>query len=201
MTDAPLFPFDPAGFALDRRKGLSRQLYQALRERILDGRLASGTRLPASRDLAAVLEISRNSVMRAFDQLYAEGFTEARVGDGTYVANLSRIALKKTSPAEFSTILSTGLSTSLSTGLSTKSSKSTHLELSKVIHSDALQILERHHLPAPKGGPPRAFRVGIPAFDLFPFATWSKLHAAFWRKPDLQQLGYGDRPGIGVYVS
>ncbi|MCO8171084.1 PLP-dependent aminotransferase family protein [Pseudomonas sp. 21LCFQ02] len=207
MTDAPLFPFDPAGFALDRRKGLSRQLYQALRERILDGRLASGTRLPASRDLAAVLEISRNSVMRAFDQLYAEGFTEAQVGDGTYVAKLSRIVLKKTSPAEFSTILSTGLSTSLSTGLSTKSSKSAYLELSKVIHSDALQILERHHLPAPKGGPPRAFRVGIPAFDLFPFATWSKLHAAFWRKPDLQQLGYGDPAGdwrlrelIAVYL-
>lgn len=67
-------PFNPAGIELDRRQGLSRQLYQALRLRVLDGRLASGTRLPASRDLAAALAISRNSVVRAYDQLYAEGF-------------------------------------------------------------------------------------------------------------------------------
>lgn len=82
-------PFNPAGIALDRRQGLSRQLYQALRLRVLDGRLASGTRLPASRDLAAALGISRNSVVRAYDQLYAEGFIEGRVGDGTYVARLT----------------------------------------------------------------------------------------------------------------
>lgn len=81
-------PFNPAGIELDRRQGLSRQLYQALRLRVLDGRLASGTRLPASRDLATALAISRNSVVRAYDQLYAEGFIEGRVGDGTYVAQL-----------------------------------------------------------------------------------------------------------------
>ena len=61
--------------------------------RVLDGRLASGTRLPASRDLAAALSISRNSVVRAYDQLYAEGFIEGRVGDGTYVAQLPQAAL------------------------------------------------------------------------------------------------------------
>lgn len=207
MTEIPLFPFDPTGLALDRRKGLSRQLYQVLRERILDGRLASGIRLPASRDLATVLGISRNSVMRAFDQLYAEGFTEGRVGDGTYVARLPGRALKSTSAEKFSTKLSTGLPTGLSTGLSTKSSKVTPFSSVKVIHSDALEKLRRHHLPAPKGGPPRAFRVGIPAFDLFPFATWGKLYAAFWRKPELHLLGYGDPAGdwrlrelIAVYL-
>ncbi|MDB5983225.1 MAG: transcriptional regulator, GntR family protein, partial [Pseudomonas sp.] len=82
----PSFPFSLAGIELDRRRGLSRQLYQHLRQRILDGSLSSGTRLPASRDLAESLSISRNSVMRAYDQLYAEGFTDGRIGDGTYVA-------------------------------------------------------------------------------------------------------------------
>ncbi|PNB39327.1 GntR family transcriptional regulator, partial [Pseudomonas sp. FW305-131] len=81
MTSESLsLTFNPAGIELDRRQGLSRQLYQALRTRVLDGRLASGTRLPASRDLAAALAISRNSVVRAYDQLYAEGFIEGRVG-------------------------------------------------------------------------------------------------------------------------
>ena len=51
MSNTPLpSSFNPAGIELDRRQGLSRQLYQALRVRVLDGRLASGTRLPASRD-------------------------------------------------------------------------------------------------------------------------------------------------------
>jgi GntR family transcriptional regulator/MocR family aminotransferase len=185
-------PFNPAGIELDRRQGLSRQLYQALRLRVLDGRLASGTRLPASRDLAAALAISRNSVVRAYDQLYAEGFIEGRVGDGTYVAQLPHAAL----PAKkLSTKVSTGFSTGLPTALSTNWLDLPVDPSSKVIHSDALTRIKNNHLARPPSGPPRAFRVGVPAFDLFPFDVWAKLNAAFWRKPDLQQLCYGDPAG------
>ena len=35
----------------------------------------------------------------------------------------------------------------------------------------------------------------MPAFDLFPFEVWAKLNAAFWRRPDLGQLCYGDSAG------
>lgn len=193
MTDTPLsLSFNPAGIELDRRQGLSRQLYQALRVRVLDGRLASGTRLPASRDLAAALSISRNSVVRAYDQLYAEGFIEGRVGDGTYVAQLPQTAL----PAKkLSTKLSTGFSTGLPTALSTNWLDSPVIPSSKVIHNGALERVEKNHLATPPSGPPKAFRVGVPAFDLFPFEVWAKLNAAFWRKPDLQQLCYGDPAG------
>ncbi|QVW23300.1 PLP-dependent aminotransferase family protein [Pseudomonas hormoni] len=193
MTDAPLsLSFNPAGIELDRRQGLSRQLYQALRLRVLDGRLASGTRLPASRDLAAALAISRNSVVRAYDQLYAEGFIEGRVGDGTYVAQLPQTALPE---KKLSTKVSTGLSTGLPTALSTNWLDLPVVPSSKVIHSGALGRVEKNHLATPPSGPPRAFRVGVPAFDLFPFEVWAKLNAAFWRKPDLQQLCYGDPAG------
>lgn len=188
----PSLTFDFAGIQLDRRQGLSRQLYQALRERILEGRLSGGTRLPASRDLAASLSISRNSVMRAYDQLYAEGFIDGRIGDGTYVAQLPD---KPTPARKLSTKVSTGLSPGLSTALSTKSPNHAGDLSSKVIHSTSMDLLERHHLSAHKTGLPRAFRVGIPAFDLFPFDVWGKLHAAFWRKPGLHQLGYGDPAG------
>jgi len=193
MTNVPpSLSFNPAGIELDRRQGLSRQLYQALRMRVLDGRLASGTRLPASRDLAAALAISRNSVVRAYDQLYAEGFIEGRVGDGTYVAQLPQNGL----PAKkLSTNPSTGLSTGLPTGLSTKQAEIPGVLSSKVIHNAALERMQKHHLPSPPSGPPRAFRVGVPAFDLFPFEVWAKLNAAFWRKPDLQQLCYGAPEG------
>jgi len=185
-------PFDPAGIHLDPAKGLSRQLYQALRLRVLDGRLASGSRLPASRDLAAALAISRNSVVRAYDQLYAEGFIEGRIGDGTYVAQLPGKALPI---KKLSTKISTGFSTGLPTGLSTKSSETAGVTSSEVIHNLALERIENNPLHKPPSGPPRAFRVGVPAFDLFPFDVWAKLQAAFWRKPDLQQLCYGDSAG------
>lgn len=184
----PPLSFNPAGIELDRRFGLTRQLYLALRQRVLDARLVSGTRLPASRDLAAALGISRNSVVRAYDQLYAEGFIETRVGDGTYVAQLPQAAM----PAKkLSTKLPTALSTGLPTGLSTNCPDSSV----KVIHSGALDRLQIHHLARPPSGPPRAFRVGVPAFDLFPFEVWAKLNAAFWRRPDLQHLCYGDPAG------
>ncbi|QXI28497.1 PLP-dependent aminotransferase family protein [Pseudomonas vanderleydeniana] len=184
--------FDPAGIQLDPAKGLSHQLYQALRLRVLDGRLASGSRLPASRDLASALGISRNSVVRAYDQLYAEGFIEGRVGDGTYVAQLPDKALPI---RKLSTKVSTGFSTSLPTELSTKSLENTGISSSKVIHNQALERIERNAMYEPPEGPPRAFRVGVPAFDLFPFGVWAKLQAAFWRKPDLGQLCYGEPAG------
>lgn len=177
--------FDPAGITLDRRLGLSQQLYQALRERMLDGRLGSGTRLPATREIARMLGISRNSVVQAYEQLHAEGFIESRVGDGTYVAISNKL----------STHLSTGLYPGLSTRLSTNSSSDTE-DLSSYSRADAaLQLLEKHHLAPPRGGKPRAFRVGLPAFDLFPFDVWAKLQAAFWRNPSPARLSYGDPAG------
>ena len=186
MPDSALpIAFNPAGIELDPKKGLSRQLYQALRERVLDGRLSGGARLPASRDLAAALGISRNSVVRAYDQLYAEGFIEGRIGNGTYVVQLPQ---KAQAPKKLSTNLSTGFSTGLPTGLSTKSPFLPVITSSKVIHSTALHKVSRHSLDLPPSGPPRAFRVGIPAFDLFPFEVWSKLQAAFFFFFYLQQL-------------
>ena len=165
MKRSPALPFDLSGIHLQPGQGLARQLYQALRERILDGRLASGTRLPASRELAALLGISRNTVTRALDQLYAEGYVAGRVGDGTYVAELTR---RRPAPVA---------------------------AVAPAAASPAMQLLHNHHLAMPAAGAPRAFRIGVPAFDLFPFETWSRLQARFWRKPALARLGYGDPAG------
>ena len=66
---------------------LFRQLYSELRTAILSGRISAGTRMPSTRDFAADLGVSRNTVLNAFDQLYAEGYLARRVGDGTYVSN------------------------------------------------------------------------------------------------------------------
>src|SRR3546814_13995997 len=65
---------------------LYRQLYFAIREGILAGRLAPGLRLPATRALASDLGLSRNTVVAAFEQLLAEGYIEGRVGAGSYAS-------------------------------------------------------------------------------------------------------------------
>ncbi len=50
---------------------LHRQLYDALRAAILDGRLPAGARLPATRVLAVDLGLSRTTVLTAMAQLLA----------------------------------------------------------------------------------------------------------------------------------
>lgn len=71
---------------LDGQGGLADQIYRAVREAVLTGQVAAGTRLPTSRALAAELGFSRNTVVSAFEALRAEGYVVARVGAGTYVA-------------------------------------------------------------------------------------------------------------------
>ncbi|MGW4779091.1 MocR-like pyridoxine biosynthesis transcription factor PdxR [Streptomyces filamentosus] len=61
-------------------------LMDALREAVRGGRLAPGTRLPSSRQLAADLGVARNTVADAYAELVAEGWLTARQGSGTRVA-------------------------------------------------------------------------------------------------------------------
>ncbi|CEH30146.1 HTH-type transcriptional regulatory protein GabR [compost metagenome] len=65
---------------------LIRQVYQHIRERILNGELHAGYKLPSTRELASDLDVSRNVILEAYDQLLAEGFIETRRGSGTFVA-------------------------------------------------------------------------------------------------------------------
>ncbi|MCX6021725.1 MAG: winged helix-turn-helix domain-containing protein, partial [Chloroflexi bacterium] len=65
---------------------LYRRLYDGLRTAILTGQLPAGEQLPATRALAAALGVSRNTVMNAYEQLYAEGYVAGRAGSGTFVA-------------------------------------------------------------------------------------------------------------------
>jgi DNA-binding transcriptional MocR family regulator len=63
-----------------------RQLIRQVRAQIDSGALATGTRLPASRELADSLAISRISVVNAYAELRASGYLSAHAGRGTFVA-------------------------------------------------------------------------------------------------------------------
>jgi GntR family transcriptional regulator/MocR family aminotransferase len=82
-TSGLLLEVDLTGAARGRQaEALADQLRRAVRT----GTLPIGTRLPASRSLAADLAVSRGVVVRAYDQLVAEGYLAGRRGSGTIVA-------------------------------------------------------------------------------------------------------------------
>jgi len=70
---------------------LYEQLYRKIRSLISEGELADGQRLPSERGLASNLQISRNTVTLAYEQLYAEGYVDARPQSGYYVNKIDRI--------------------------------------------------------------------------------------------------------------
>ena len=73
---------------LDRRSRvpLHRQIYDRWCEGILSGRFAAGTKVPSTRELAAMLSVARATVTTAYDQLTAEGYLESSHGSGTFVS-------------------------------------------------------------------------------------------------------------------
>ena len=72
---------------------LRRELHNQVRSAILDGRLAPGVQLPASRAFAQSLGVSRNTVVGIYDLLLGEGYIVSRPGAGIFVAD--GIARKK----------------------------------------------------------------------------------------------------------
>ena len=60
-------------------------LADAVTSLVLDGRIATETRLPSERELATALCVSRATVTAAYDALRADGFLASRTGSGSYV--------------------------------------------------------------------------------------------------------------------
>ena len=66
---------------------LHRQLYRQVRDAILTGQLNPHTCLPASRQLAKTLGVSRTTVVQSYDQLISEGYLQTKPGAGTFVCS------------------------------------------------------------------------------------------------------------------
>ena len=66
----------------------SDDVVDGVKQMILDGRLQAGDRLPAEKELAATLGVSRGSLREGVHTLGTLGILESRHGDGTYVTTL-----------------------------------------------------------------------------------------------------------------
>jgi GntR family transcriptional regulator/MocR family aminotransferase len=69
-------------------KSLQAQIFDQVRSLILDGRLQAGMSLPPTRLLAERYQVSRNTVIIAYDRLVAEGYVEARGTAGVFVTSI-----------------------------------------------------------------------------------------------------------------
>jgi DNA-binding FadR family transcriptional regulator len=78
---------------------LYRQIAGQLRSLISQGEFATGSRLPAERDLAKQLGVSRPSVREALIAMEVEGWVEVRTGSGVYVLDRNSPAGHGAAPA------------------------------------------------------------------------------------------------------
>ena len=141
---------------------LHRQLYEAMRRALLDGKLGAGDRLPSSRELTQDLHLSRNTVVAALNQLTVEGYLVSRVGSGTYVNDtLPRATTNQRSahaPSHVARLSQRGTA------------------LSGTFCANQLEI--------------QPFAPGIADFSAFPVALWQRLQNKHWRMTYPEMLDY-----------
>jgi DNA-binding FadR family transcriptional regulator len=83
---------------------LALELVDALGDRIRDGRLAPGDKLPTEAAIMAEFEVSRTVVREAISKLQAAGQVETRHGIGTFVIGLGEGSGFRIAPEQFSTL-------------------------------------------------------------------------------------------------
>ena len=162
------------GILLDSNSGMPMycQLYEVLRQAILEGRMRAGQRLPATRVLAKELGVSRNTVLLAFDYLWSEGYLSGKIGSGTYVTETlpEMLLYADRSPSR------------------TKRHVRTRRNLSKrgkVIAGISVGI----------SSGVRPFQHGAPAVRDFPFDIWGRITARQLRTLPHDSFGYGNPAG------
>jgi GntR family transcriptional regulator/MocR family aminotransferase len=158
---------------LDRnsQRTLATQLFDGIREAILDGTLLPGTDLPSTRKLAKQLNLSRNTVTAAYEQLCVEQYLVSVQGAGTKVADLP--ALREVRPGK-EVIDEPSLS---------------RIRLSR--RGESLSDSPRY-LPQYKD---RSFAAGLPALDLFPHQLWARYINRAARRSAIRRFDYGEIAG------
>ena len=147
---------------------LQNQLARQVKALIQDGGLRPGELMPSSRDLAQRLQVSRNTIVYAYERLVGEGYLETRERSGVFVS--PSIAAVLPSAREQPKRRAAGESKRVSSA-STRQEKLT--------------------LPSP-------FRPCQPDVTLFPLAIWNRLRGRALRNQGAQLLHYQSNCSLGL---
>ena len=172
MLDPRSFKADLSALRVQRESAVPvhRQIYAQVRDLILAGTLTPGMRLHSTRGLAEQLGVARNTVLLAFEQLYAEGFLESGERSSITVAR------------------------DLPTGLMTATASPTAPPAAAFRRSAlgaALLAHERTDWQALS-----EFSSGLPDHASFPYEVWTRLFRRVWGHPpsalirDRDPMGY-----------
>lgn len=167
--------------SLAGRGDLSARIYRQLLDAILDGRLRPGERLPPTRELAARLAVSRNTVAVAYDRLTADGFLVGQVGAGTFVSIQPRPSRDRVAPG----------------------GAIRPRPIWSELHSTPVGAGPARAAGTPTA-PPFDFRVGVPDGALFPAGAWRRLVAAELRSPGVYVARYREpagHPGLRAAIA
>lgn len=151
---------------------LQTRIFKGIRELILVNSLSANTRLPASRDLATELKVSRNTILSVYEQLRAEGYVEARTGKGTWVATqLPEIFLN-----------------------TRKNSDCAHIGS---ISENTLSQRGNNLINMASSSPHQwgAFVPGAPDVTEFPHQVFNKVYAKYRKKAQVEDLIYSNSGG------
>lgn len=152
--------------SLTRPGQYAAEIHRQLRSRILDGELRAGDRLPPTRELAHRLDVSRTTVVTAYDRLISEGYLESRVGSGTFVGGPFGSRESSHQTARYDTVLRP-----------------------RRVWADVSVP------PAPERPPAFDFRPGLPDAGQFPLATWRRLITHELRQPQVGLGSYAPPAG------
>lgn len=150
----------------DARSLAYRWLYASLRAEILEGRLRSGARLPATRDLARQYLLSRGTIVKAFELLKSEGYLRGTTGSGTYVSRILPDTLLQVARAP-----------------GPKTSRQQKRKFPVSAYARRVKLFSGFEIR-----PSRAFRPNVPALDLFPTTLWAQITARRLRRASVHSL-------------
>lgn len=88
---------------------LHRQIEQYMKDKILHGEWAVGTKIPSQRTLASMFQVNRSTVTAAIDELTSQGLLEGRSGGGTKVVNSTWSVLAAEPPLNWSDYVRSGI--------------------------------------------------------------------------------------------
>jgi GntR family transcriptional regulator / MocR family aminotransferase len=157
---------------LDRKSAVSLQVQLAaqLKKLVREGELNAGDPLPSTRELAAELKVSRNTVVHAYERLVSEGYLDSRVRSGIFVS--------ETAPALRSAARPTAMAESRS-------------------GAAALRAIQMRIPDATPSKGPRPFRPCQPDVHLFPLVMWNRLRGKVLRSTDRDLLHYHAEAALG----
>jgi GntR family transcriptional regulator / MocR family aminotransferase len=149
------------------RGDLRGEIYRQIRRAILDGRLKAGDRLPATRELARSLAVSRSTVTVAYERLRGEGIAKSRAGAATFVSDQIVRSRRKLPHSEPASLLQP---------------RAVWDSVSALVAFDSSAKFD--------------FRVGIPDATLFPHLVWRRAVARALRWSEKAEAFYEPSAGL-----